>query len=274
MELQAIRAHWQNWARQYGTDLRATTKGSTAKAVEIDALTRALAAIARERGPALDVLEAGCGNGKNCLSLVDALPQARFTGFDFIPEMVEAANAVKAERPDGGERLEFFVGNVLEPMAPPSSFDVVFTDRCLINLNTDALQHQAIATLARNVRPGGYLLMIENARQTYDRQNLAREAVGLDPRTPDRFNRFFDETTLRPFLPTVGLELVDVEDFISLHDLVLYVLVPMTNGGQVDYGHPMVAAATQLNSALSAIAPGSLGAWGQNRLYKCRKLSA
>jgi len=271
VDLKGIRAHWQNWARQYGTDLRATTKGTTAKIMEVDALTRTMQQIVVELGGDLKVLEAGCGNGKNCLSLVDEFAQARFIGFDFIPEMVEAANAVRSERADGGSRLEFFVGNVLEMDLPVASYDVVFTDRCLINLNTDALQHQAIRGLADLVKPGGYLLMIENSQQTYGRQNLAREAVGLPARTPDVFNRFFDETTLLPFLPTAGLELVGTEDFISLHDLVLYVLVPMTNGGKVDYAHPLVAAATQLNTALSAIEPASAGAWGQNRLYKCRK---
>ena len=98
--------------------------------------------------------------------------------------------------------------------------------------------------------------------------------VTTSARTPAEFNHFFDEATLLPFLPKVGLEVLDIEDFISLHDLVLYVLVPMVNGGKVDYEHPMVEAATQLNIALSSLQPGGAGAFGQNRLYKCRKTGA
>lgn len=271
MDLEGIRVHWQNWAKQYGTDLRATTKGTTAKIMEIDVLTRTIRQIADELGDSLNVLEGGCGNGKNLLGLVDEFPRARFTGFDLIPEMVDSANALKKQRGDAGSRLEFFVDNVLGFDLPEEAYDVVFTDRCLINLNTDELQHQAICSLTKRVKPGGYLLMIENSQQSYSRQNLAREAVGLPARTPDVFNRFFDENTLLPFLPSVGLDLVGIEDFISLHDLVLYVLVPMINDGKVDYAHPLATAATQLGTALSAIAPSSVGAWGQNRLYKCRK---
>jgi SAM-dependent methyltransferase len=278
MDLDGIRQHWQNWARQYGTSLRATTKTSSAKAMELDALSRALAgiekAVNKTAGTGLKILEAGCGNGQNCLNLLDAHPDASFTGIDFIEEMVTAANALKAERSLGDERVKFQVGDVMALSLPRGSFDVVFTDRCLINLNTDALQHRAIASLAQLLKPGGHLLMIENSRQTYDAQNRARERVGLPSRSPAEFNHFFDETTLLPFLPSVGLEVLDIEDFISLHDLVLYVLVPMVNGGKVEYEHPLVEAATQLNIALSSLAPGGTGAFGQNRLYKCRKAVA
>lgn len=274
MDLNGIREHWQGWARQYGTSLRATTKTSTAKLLELDVLSRALAAIESTRSEGLHVLEMGCGNGQNCLNLVDRHPRARFTGIDFIEEMIAAANAVKAERALADARMVFEVGNVLDLKLPENSFDVVFTDRCLINLNTDALQQQAIAALARLVKPGGHLLMIENSQRTYDAQNSLRESVGLPPRVPAEFNHFFNESVLLPFLPTVGLEVLDIDDFISLHDLVLYVLVPMTNGGKVDYEHPLVAAAANANMAASQLKLGGLGEFGQNRLYRCRKAAA
>jgi ubiquinone/menaquinone biosynthesis C-methylase UbiE len=271
MDLDSIRQHWQDWARQYGTGLRATTKASSAKAMELDALSRALSAIEKLTEGDLRVLEVGCGNGQNCVNLLEAHPRASITGIDFIGEMIEAANTVKAEKGIPDKRLVFQIGNVLELSLPRASYDVIFTDRCLINLNSDILQHKAIAALAELLKSGGHLLMIENCRQTYDAQNQARELVGLPKRIPAEFNHFLDETTLLPFLPSVGLEVLHIEDFISLHDLVLYVLVPMVNGGNVDYEHPMVAAATSLNTSLSRLKPNSLGAFGQNRLYKCRK---
>jgi ubiquinone/menaquinone biosynthesis C-methylase UbiE len=271
LDLNTIREHWQGWAQQYGTSLRATTKTSSAKLMELDALSRALTNIERTAGRNLKVLEVGCGNGQNCLNLLDAHADARFVGIDYIDEMVAAANANKAERSIPDERVRFLVGNVLELSLPHASFDVVFTDRCLINLNTDSLQHQAIASLAKLLIPGGHLLMIENSQQTFEDQNRARESVGLTRRTAAEFNHFFDETTLLPFLPSAGLELLSIEDFISLHDIVLYILVPMMNGGKVDYDHPLVAAATNLNIGLSNLEPGGLGAYGQNRLYLCRR---
>jgi SAM-dependent methyltransferase len=272
MTLESIRQHWHGWATQYGTGLRATTKASSAKIIEIDALVRAVRGVALERGDRLNILEAGCGNGQNCLALADTFPQARFTGVDFIEAMIAAANHLKKERAIPDDRLAFQVGDVLDLPVPRSAYDVVFTDRCLINLNSDDLQQRAISSLRERLKPGGYLLMIENSKQTFESQNQAREGVGLAPRRPAEFNHFFDETTLRPFLHTAGLNLLTVEDFISLHDLVLYILVPMINGGEIDYEHPLVEAATGLNIALSALAPSGAGQYGQNRLFTCRRM--
>jgi ubiquinone/menaquinone biosynthesis C-methylase UbiE len=271
MDMNGIRHHWQRWAAQYGTGLRATTKTSTAKALELDALSRALTEVENSRGHALRILEVGCGNGQNCFALLDRHPGCSILGVDFVEQMVAAADSVKEQKRIPDDRLRFQVGNVLELSLPPDSFDVVFTDRCLINLNTDALQQQAIRALARLVKPGGQLLMIENSQQTYRLQNQLRELVGLPSRTPAEFNHFVDESTLLPFLPSAHLELFEIEDFITFHDLVLYVLVPMMNGGKVDYEHPFVDAATRLNLAMSSQRRSSAGAYGQNRLYKCRK---
>ncbi len=272
MDLSSIRQHWKGWAKLYGTSLRATTKASSAKMMELEALSRALSNIENLIGSKLNILEAGCGNGQNCLKLLEMHQAASFTGIDFIEEMIDAANSIKAEKHIRDEQLKFQVGNVLELSLPRMSFDVIFTDRCLINLNTDLLQQRAIAALVELLKPGGYLLMIENCQQTYDMQNQARELVGLSKRNPAEYNHFFNEATLLPFLPTVGLEILDIEDFISLHDIVLYILVPMVNGGTVDYEHPLVEAAASLNIALSALKPNGSGEFGQNRLYKCRKI--
>jgi ubiquinone/menaquinone biosynthesis C-methylase UbiE len=271
MELAQIKDHWQDWAKKYGTSFRATTKNSTAKMIEVDALRRTIKKIAAEKGGKLKILEVGCGNGINCLELLNDFPEAEFTGVDYIPEMIESANELKEQLGAAGKKMTFDVGNILDLKFEPASFDIVFTVRCVINLNTDALQHEAIGNLAKLLKAGGHLLMLENSRKTYDLQNKARVDVGLPARTPDKFNLFFNEDALMPFLKKIGLECQPPEDFISLHDLVLYVLLPMTNGGKVDYNDPLVDAATKLTMAISANAPGSLGHYGQNRMFHCKK---
>jgi SAM-dependent methyltransferase len=274
MDSQEIKQHWTNWVTSYGTDLRATTKTWTAKALELDAMSRRLNSILGNPADS-SILEVGCGNGVNCVELARLFHQVRFDGVDFIPEMVTAAiqNAVAGNVQD---RVRFFVGDAigvagvtgLQPV-----YDVVFTDRCLINLNTRELQKQAISALAAKVRPGGHLLMIENSMTSYGEQNRCRTALGLAPRTPADFNLFFDENDVRPHIASIGLELIDVEDFSSLHDMMLYVLLPAINGGAVDYEHPLVRAATTLSKHLSADGKATFGSFGQNRLFVCRKPS-
>jgi len=268
LDAEDIRKHWTDWATTYGADLRATTRTPTAKALELNALARRLNGILGDGSAA--VLEVGCGNGINCVELAKQFGQASFDGVDFIPEMVSAAgdNAAAA---GVGDRLRFFQGDATDLGATAALrevYDVVFTDRCLINLNTTAMQVEAIAGIAKRIRPGGHLLMIENSLVSYGEQNRCREQLGLQARTPATFNHFFDEGVIVGSLPDAGLKLVEVEDFSSLHDLLLYVLVPATNGGTVEYDHPLVQAATQLSLGM----PGNaFGGFGQNRLFVCQK---
>jgi SAM-dependent methyltransferase len=263
-----IRAHWQNWARTYGTSLRATSKSTTGKRLEIDALRRALARIRSAFGRPIRVLEAGCGNGHNVLALAESFPDDSFAGFDYIPEMVTDAQAQQAGLRE--PRITFFQDDVLALDHAGKDWDVVFTVRCLINLTTSDLQTRAISVLSERLSPGGWLLMVENSRQTYDRQNRARELVGLVPRSPAPFNHFFDDDVVLRHLAHLGMTDVSVEDFISLHDLVLYVIVPMLSG-DVDYDHPLVEAAARLNQAISSEFSSGLGSFGQNRLYVARR---
>ena len=50
MSLDEIRAHWQSWAQSYGTELRATTRASSAKILEVAALERTLSRFANAAG--------------------------------------------------------------------------------------------------------------------------------------------------------------------------------------------------------------------------------
>jgi SAM-dependent methyltransferase len=274
MDSEDIRQHWTNWAATYGTGLRATTKSWTAKALEIDALSRRLGQLVAAPAKAR-VLEVGCGNGVNCVELAQQFSEAHFDGVDYIAEMVAAATE-NARNRNVADRIQFFVGDILQldrVAGLESEYDIVFTDRCLINLNTIELQKEGISSLAAKVKVGGHLLMIENSTTSHGEQNRCRGFLDLPPRKPADFNLFLDEAEIHRHLKMIGIELIDVEDFSSLHDLMLYVLVPAINGGAVEYDHPLVEAATLLSKELSATQPSRFGAFGQNRLFVCRKVT-
>ena len=112
-------------------------------------------------------------------------------------------------------------------------------------------------------------MLIENTQQAYIEQNRLREAAGLPPRTPPGHNLLIEE---QPFLAAVrgeGLDLLEVEEFAGLPDLLLYILGPMVNGGDIDYENPMVSAATEL--LLECPDAGAVRGCGQNRLFRFRK---
>ena len=270
--LEQIRAHWKNWANTFGTDLRATTKTGTAKQVEISALIKTINSIKSSLPIGSKILEIGCGNGHNLLSLYKSYPEYKYEGIDFIEEMIDSAEKNKSEYRIPNESMIFKVGNVLDLDETLNNFDLIFTIRCLINLNSDQLQLEAIKNISAKIKPGGHLLMLENSQNSYNKQNNLRHLVGLEKRVPAEFNHFFNEDTLIKDLSNFGLKEIRNENFTTLHDLVLYILVPMINGGNIDYKHPIVEAAMKLSIAISESSDEALGDYGQNRLYLFQKL--
>ena len=264
-----VYAHWQNWAVQYGTDLRATTLASSIKRLEVHALHRAIERALPPSSPA-SILEVGCGNGQNIVALAKIFQERAFdwTGIDYVPEMVDAArkNAHAAGLSRG---VRFQVGDVFELDATDSiapQYQIVFTDRLLINADTVERQKCAIDILARRVDAGGALILIENSRQTKDAQNDLREAVGLARRADAPFNLFLDDDVILPHLRAL-FGVVDVQDFGGLHDILLYVLLPHAMGDEFHYDHPLMQSVADLCSRV----PIDCGPFGQNRLYYCER---
>jgi SAM-dependent methyltransferase len=254
MTQQRVKAHWSDWATRYGRDLRATTLASSIKRLEIDALRRAI-----ERGSLphnARVLEVGCGNGQNIAALATSFENYSWTGVDYIPEMISAAK-------ENCPGKTFIVGDVMD-LPDIGPYDLVFTDRMLINLGDVTMQKRAIDNLASVSQ--GLLILIENSRQTKDAQNDLREVVGLPRRKDAEFNLFLDDDVVIPHLKSL-FSTVEVEDFGSLHDILLYVLLPATLGDAGHYDHPIMQAVADLCTKV----PISAGHFGQNRLYYCRR---
>src|SRR5262245_10478870 len=264
MRASDIHEHWRDWAVQYGTDLRATTLSSSIKQLEIAALRRA---IERVTVPCSieGILEVGCGNGQNIVALAKIFAEQAFVwhGVDYVPEMVEAARK-NAEAAGLTPRTRFMHGDVLKLSAIEgldARYGIVITDRLLINLDTVDKQKTGIDQLTRRVANHGVLILIENSRQTKDAQNQLRLAMGLTPRKDADFNLFFDDKVIIPHLES-RFASVEIEDFGSLHDIILYALLPHAMGAEFQYEHPMMGAVAKLFPQLQFPA----GGYGQNRL--------
>lgn len=272
MKLKEIKEHWENLAKKYGEDLGSTTKTPTIKRLEINALSDAVNSVSNS-GSKLEVLEVGCGNGHNLFGLHSIFNNYNFTGVDYSPQMI--SNALNIKKCEGLNRVDFFVGDILDLEGNTElkkEYDIVFTDRCLINLNSLALQKRGFEQLSRKVKNGGHIVIIENCIQTYGNQNFCRKSIGLKPRTPDEYNHFIDENKFIEFAQNgLKLKLIEINDFGSLHDIVLYVLLPKINGGKIDYSHPIMDAVTELSINTGHKFKNCFGSFGQNRLYLFKK---
>ncbi len=268
MKMEDIKSHWVELAKTKGDTIGATTRTETIKKLEIDAFCRW---IKKKDNNWTEILEIGCGNGTNCIDLGKQFKTIHFYGVDYVEEMVTKAR----ERAFGLSNVSFDVDDVTalrSDIVIGKKFDAIITDRCLINLNTIDLQKAALRNIFEHIKNGGYYFMIENSIQSYSKQNDLRTHVGLDRRFPAKFNLFLDDDTILEYLKkdlSVSLEIID--NFASLHDLMLYVIEPLSNLGNTSYGSEAINLITNFLLKCGDNGINKFGEYGQNRLYVLRK---
>jgi SAM-dependent methyltransferase len=236
----AILDHYRSEAASHGLDPSSTMADARTREIELDAIRRAVAFAAADRGASLAVLEVGCGNGHLLACLREWLPASDLTGCDYTPEMIELANqrAIDRCRVERQDVRSLTYGD--------SSFDVVVSERCVINVMDRDEQRTALAELARVLEPGGYLLLIEAFLDGLANLNRARDELGLPPNVVPHHNlwfehEWFDDVIGRHFEPVanVGDDLAPV-NALSSHYFVSRVLYPAVTNREVLYNTEFV----------------------------------
>lgn len=140
------------------------------------------------------VLDIGCGNGEALIRLATA-KNISGTGVDFAEKMVELAQAESKSRNLSG-RLTFAAGKIPGLPAGIGRFDVIVTERCLINLDSEAMQKQAFDEIVSHLKPGGRYLMMESFVEGLKRTNQLRAEFGQEPILAPWHNKFFHEAAV------------------------------------------------------------------------------
>jgi ubiquinone/menaquinone biosynthesis C-methylase UbiE len=142
------------WARHYDLFASVFTLGRRARlrreTVELAALQ-----------PGAHVLEVGCGTGDVALAASRRLgASGAVYGIDPSAEMIAVARA-KAER--AGLAADFQIGVIESLPFPDSSFDVVLSSLMMHHL-PDELKRRGLAEIARVLKPGGRLVIVDFKR--------------------------------------------------------------------------------------------------------------
>lgn len=221
-----IKQYYNNKA---GYGKYATSPDFNLREVEVDYLSRWI-------HDGLKVLDVGCGNGYSTIRFAEKY-HSHFTGIDFVPEMVNSANALKNEFNVLGE-VEFAIGDVTSLIYEDDSFDVVVSERCLLNLPSRELQWKALDEIARVTKRGGLYLMLEGTLQGLKKMNEVRGYFNLPPipeadPTYNWFSNKFDEPkmlekALDRFSKLETVERFGMYFFISrvIHPLLVYPEAP------------------------------------------------
>ena len=136
-----------------------------------------------------DVLEVGCGRGVGVEVLLDRLGARQVTAFDLDPAMVERAE--RRLRGRLGDAVRLSNGDATEIAHPAASFDAVVDFGIIHHVQE---WQQAVAEIARVLRPGGRLLFEEVPRHVLDSWTL--RTFTKHPRT-NRFEALDDLVPLR-----------------------------------------------------------------------------
>ena len=233
-----IKEYWDNRANQHGSSTTITTDDTYLRELEVSTIADTFHEILSEKGKVLDI---GCGDGYSTIRLAELMSNIHFHGIDYSDNMIRSAMERLNSLPKLNDRVKFSLGDVcnLRKACGESIFDVVISDRCLINLESIESQADAIFEIADHLREGGYYVAIENFIEGHLNMNGARRSVGL-PEIPIRWHNLyfaeghFIESTTRFF------EIVAFKDFSSSYYFatrVIYAKMCQMRGENPDYKH-------------------------------------
>ncbi|MCD4754762.1 MAG: class I SAM-dependent methyltransferase [Deltaproteobacteria bacterium] len=171
-------------------------------------------AIAKYVQDGMKVLDVGCGNGVTALELVER-HAIDITGFDYAEEMIKAANENLTKKKLTGKCV-FFVHDLKNVGVMRGAFDLVYTERTLINLQSWEEQESAIRTIVGLLRPNARYLMCENSQDALDRLNAMRAQAGLDVINTPWHNRYLREDEVESILLT-DAKIECIENFSSTY---------------------------------------------------------
>ncbi len=123
------------------------------------------------------VLDVGCGPGV-AVTTYASRRRAQVDGLDYAANMVEFARE-RAAAEFGHLPVAFHHGSVTELPFADDTYDVVTSHRCLMALLDWDRQKQALDEIARVLRPGGTLVLMEGSKDGLDKLNFYRRTFSL-----------------------------------------------------------------------------------------------
>ena len=185
-----ILEHYTSEAKLYKASPKSTMKDLFIRGLEVSKLTEILTKLSNKN---TKVLEVGCGNGYTISKLSKKL-ECNFVGIDSNQQMIQLASKRKLKK------IIFRKQSILEPKFRSGMFDIVFTQRCLINLISWKSQKTALNQIHRLLKKDGFLVLLEAFDDGLKELNQARRIIGLEKISPAWHNLYINKIKLHDFI--------------------------------------------------------------------------
>ena len=238
-----IREHYRKEAELFGKDASSTMRDEITRGREVAEILRALKWLRDSEAGVDRLLDVGCGNGFLLEQLRERYPTIQLTGLEYTPELVDIATT------RGVLNCPIIEGDVRRLPFDDSSFDVVVTERCIINIMDTKDQETSFFEVARVLKSGGHFICIEAFTDGLQQLNEAREQLGLPPNEVAYHNLWFDkdwfqEVVARDF-EVIEPDANDLEaparpNFLSSHYFMSRVVYPAITKSEIVYNSHLV----------------------------------
>jgi ubiquinone/menaquinone biosynthesis C-methylase UbiE len=228
------------WNQRAGIDNtpQSTTQDVYLREIEKNVLTKRIAELKPRR-----VLDVGCGDGRLLLSLINKYPNIEFNGCDFSPKMISNAETLNTKYRNN---LQFFVHDINFELN--RKYDLVFSSRCLINLESWKNQKQALVNISNALNPKGSYLMIENFEEGQKNFNEFRKKLGLPEISIREHNVYFNRKKLESWMSPLFALKADTNISSTYYFVTrgIYSLMCMQESIEPNYYHPIHESASTL----------------------------
>jgi len=167
-------------------------------------------------------LEIGCGNGAASVE-ISKLKNLDLVSTDTNEEMIKLAKKQPINEIRG--KIQFLKLDVLN-LDYKEAFDIVFSIRCIINLMLWDDQKTALQKIAKAVKRGGKLILLEAFSDGLEELNQARKEFKLNSIPPAYHNLHLNKDLVISHLQENELNLIKEDNFLSSYYFGSRVLYP------------------------------------------------
>jgi ubiquinone/menaquinone biosynthesis C-methylase UbiE len=241
-----IRQYWDDRARAAAGNPTATTDDVYLRNLESTVLINELHSILGQRS--VRILDVGCGDGKTTLDLARRFPRTSFLGIDFSQEMIASAKNYASSTHSHQVCFEVGDARALRDIVGDNKFDVVLTNRCLINIVDRQEQWAVVKEFAAALAPDGAYLGTENFLDGQENMNALRRSLNL-PNIEIRWhNLYFKEAEFLAYANTIfrSVELINFSSAYYLITRCVYSALCKQENKSPDYNHPIHEVAVRI----------------------------